>query len=321
LYAQGTDAQFHISRKTGHSTSPEVRQKLDAFLKKYGHRGRISPDHLRFVTYTTRYNRHHWATLDRLEKHYERAEIDAKRANGRIEISTKNLVRMTLRETDHTNEIRIDGQTLKVKPGPQISLERSASGWVVANHAPKGLHKTHGLQGPIDDAFMDPFLLVRPTGTPWNKGPHDQALRVLARLDRLYAKNLRAHPRVKDDREVALADMRRYNVVLFGDPGSNAWIPRVLGGLPVKWSRETVTVGAQSFPSADHIPVLVYPNPLQPSKYVVLNSGFTFEDVEFRTEYQMPRLGDYAVVKVREGEDWPDTALAGIFDERWRLPA
>jgi hypothetical protein len=122
---------------------------------------------------------------------------------------------------------------------------------------------------------------------------------------------------VKNDRDVTYADMKRYNVVLFGDPGSNVWIPRVLGGLPVKWTKDKVTLAGQSFSSADHMPVLVYPNPQNPSKYVVLNAGMTFEEVEFRTEYQMPRLGDYAVVKVREGEPWPDTALAGIFDERW----
>ncbi len=25
------------------------------------------------------------------------------------------------------------------------------------------------LQGPIDDAFLDPFLMVRLTGTPWSE--------------------------------------------------------------------------------------------------------------------------------------------------------
>ena len=31
-----------------------------------------------------------------------------------------------------------------------------------------GLQKRHGLQGPIDDAFMDRFVMVRPTGEPAN---------------------------------------------------------------------------------------------------------------------------------------------------------
>ena len=28
----------------------------------------------------------------------------------------------------------------------------------------RSLRKRHGLQGPIDDAFMDSFLIVKPTG-------------------------------------------------------------------------------------------------------------------------------------------------------------
>ena len=42
--------------------------------------------------------------------------------------------------------------------------------------------------------------------------------------------------------------MAKYHVVLFGDPGSNKWIAKLNGKLPVKWTRETVAIGAQSFP-------------------------------------------------------------------------
>ena len=248
LHAKGTDATFFISKGVGHSTSPEVRSKLDAFLKKYGDRGRVSPDHLRFVTYTTRFNNSHWATLDRLEKLYERAEIDATRTEGgrKYDVTTKNVARLALREMTNATDVRIDGTTLKVKGSPEITFEKANSGWAVAGRKPSGLYKTHGLQGPIDDAFMDPFLIVRPTGTPWNPAAHDQALRMLARFDRLYAKNLRAHPRVKDDKDVTRADFAKYHVVLFGDPGSNRWIAKMNGKLPVKWTRQTVRYGAQS---------------------------------------------------------------------------
>ena len=59
----------------------------------------------------------------------------------------------------------------------------------------KGFRKKHGLQGPIDDAFLEPFLVVRPTGTPWNKAANDQALRMLKRFDsQYYACIPRPHP-------------------------------------------------------------------------------------------------------------------------------
>ena len=134
-----------------------------------GRQGPTSPDHIRFLTYTTRYNRDYWVSLDGLDKHYERAEIDAQRTDGgaSYDIKTKNLTRLVLRETEHANEIKIDGQNLKVKAGPEITLTEDGSDWKVDRERRRkpGLHKTHALQGPIDDAFLDPFLLVRPTGT------------------------------------------------------------------------------------------------------------------------------------------------------------
>lgn len=322
MVAKGTPDIFLISEKTGHGISPAVRQQLDAFLKKRGDRGQVSPDHIRFLTYTTRYNKCYWVSLDGLAKHYERAEVDAVRSGGeQYQITTRNITRLRLRETDHAAEIRIDGQELRVKPAPEIALERSGSAWRQARSLQfPGLHKTHALQGPIDDAFLDPFLLVRPTGTPWNEAVNQQALRTLARFDRLYARHYRAHPRIKSDKDVTAADFAKYNVVLFGDPGSNRWIARIHGKLPVRWTREAVTVGAKTFPACEYFPALVYPNPLNPHRYLVLNTGLTIDEREYRADYSLPRLGDFAVLQLQAGADQPAVALAGLFDESWRLP-
>jgi len=56
------------------------------------------------------------------------------------------------------------------------------------------------------------------------------------------------------------------------------------GKLPVKWTRQSVTLGAQTFPSKESFPALIYPNPLNLAKYVVLNTGLTitFEPLVFR---------------------------------------
>ena len=71
------------------------------------------------------------------------------------------------------------------------------------------------------------------------------------------------------------ADFAKYHVVLFGDPGSNKWIARVLPRLPVRWTRETVAIGARELPAARHLPALVYPSPLAASRYVMLRDGAT----------------------------------------------
>ncbi len=322
LFSQGAPGLWMVSKETGHGTSPLVRQRLDQFLKEHGDKGQTSPDHLRFLTYTTRYNRDYWASLDGLEKHYERAEIDAQRNSDRTDydIKTKNLTRLVLRETDHAREIKIDGQTLKVKGAPEITLDKDGANWkVVKNGAERGLHKTHALQGPIDDAFLDPFLMVRPTGKPWSDEVNQQALRTMARFDKLWGRFFRGHPFVKDDKDVTESDFEKYHVVLFGDPGSNKWIAKMNNKLPIKWTTETVTLGSKTFPANEHYPAYVYPNPLNPKKYVIINTGLTIDDRGYNGDYGTPLWGDYAIVKVRPGAPLPEMQTAGLFNEEWQL--
>jgi hypothetical protein len=322
LRMAGTPAIFLISLNTGHGTSPLVRQRLDTFLKEWGDKGQTSPEHIRFVTYTARYNRDYWVTVDRLDKHYERADVDALRSDGGAvyQIRTHNVERLVLRETGHARSITIDGSQLKVKAGPEIILLKTGAAWKPdAVRKTVAIHKVHGLQGPIDDAFLDPFLLVRPTGTPWNDAVNQQALRTLARFQRMWGKYFRGHPFVKDDKDVTLADMSKYHLVLFGDPGSNQVMAKVMPGLPVAWSRESVTLGGKSYPAGEDFPAMIYPNPLLYGKYVVLNTGLTIPDAEYNGDYGMPRWGDYAIVKVKDGAEVPDLVTAGLFDENWQF--
>ena len=54
-----------------------------------------------------------------------------------------------------------------------------------------------------------------------------------------------------------------------------------------------VTSATRPSPPATHVPVLIYPNPLNPAKYVVLNSGFTFREYDYlNNARQVPKLPD-----------------------------
>ena len=73
-------------------------------------------------------------------------------------------------------------------------------------------------------------------------------------------------------------------------------------------------------------PVLIYPNPLNPKRYVVLNSGFTFREYDYlNNARQVPKLPDFAVVDIRSRRSRraPGGIVdAGFFDETWGyLPA
>ncbi len=322
---KATDApsiQFLIGPKTGHDMHPESRKVLNAYLYDRIKMGRQIPDHIRFMTYTTRYNRDYWATLDGLEKHYERAQVDAKRSDNRsrYEITTRNLTRLVLRQTDRATSITIDGQKLRVNSASEMTFEKSNEHWKLASGREKGIRKKHGLQGPIDDAFLEPFLVVRPTGTPWNAAANEQALRILRRFERQYTLAYRGHIRIKDDKDVTASDFTKYNVVLFGDPGSNRWIAELHGKLPpLHWTKKTVALGSKSFPAAESVPALIYPSPLSPNHYVVINSGLTAAWADWAGDFPTPRYGDFAIFKVQQDSDDPEAAYAGLFNESWKL--
>jgi hypothetical protein len=311
---------FLIGPKTGHAMHPDSRKLLNAYLYERIRMGRQVPDEIRFLTYTTRYNRDYWVTLDGLEKHYQRAEIDAKRSDDRAhyDITTKNLARLVLRQTDHASAVNIDGQKLRIKPAPEMAFEKSAGTWKPASLHDKSLRKKHGLQGPIDDAFLEPFLVVRPTGTPWNAAANEQALRILQRFERQYMLAYRGRVRVKNDTDVTAADVAKYHLVLFGDPGSNRWIAKLNGKLPLHWTRETVSLGSRSYPAAGSVPAMIYPNPLSTDHYVVINSGLTAAWADWAGDFPTPRYGDFAIFTVKDGSDDPDAAYSGLFDEYWK---
>jgi hypothetical protein len=185
------------------------------------------------------------------------------------------------------------------------------------------LHKRHNLQGPIDDAFMTSFLCVRGTGKAWNEPVQHYADAELKRFQEEWSKYLRGELPVKDDIDVTPDDLASKNLILFGDPGSNSLIAQVLPGLPLRWNRLEVGLADTGVRGLDHVPVLIYPSPLNQERYVVLNSGHTFHARDFQGTNALlyPRLGDYAVLKTTGTEKDPTAAevvTAGLFDDSWQ---
>jgi hypothetical protein len=308
-------ALFLVGPKTGHSWHPQSKAESEAFIRRALQDADKAPTRVRCVTFTTRFNECHWLSIGGLDEHYVRAEVDAARTDDlkSYTVTTTNVNRLSF--TAAAASYTIDGQELKAGANP--TFDKRTGKWTIARGRPPGLRKTHGLQGPIDDAFMDGFLAVRGTGQPWNAAVHAYARGRLDTLTHEFAKWVRGDIRVKDDSAVTPADISRYNLVLFGDPGSNRLIAKVMASLPVQWTQSDITVGSQTFPAAGRALVLIYPNPLNPERYVVINSGHTFtvDRVAAETESMFfPRLGDYAVVSTNG-----DVALSGFFDESWKL--
>jgi pimeloyl-ACP methyl ester carboxylesterase len=330
-------AIFLVGPKTGHKFHPASKQQSDLFLQAALAKKRSQPDHLRFVTYTTRYSECFWLKVMSLERHYQRAEVEARRSPDgmRLDITTRNIASLVLLDQPHRPKLTIDGREprfeAQIHDTPSdLVLDKDSAGWHVRGAAPGSweaplpLRKTPGRQGPIDDAFAESFLCVRPTGAPHHRSANDYARRTLDTFAREFAKWLRGDVRVKDDVAVTPADIANHHLILFGDPGSNKLLGRLADKLPIRWNKDNILVGDKAFDAANHVLVMIYPNPLNPKRYVVLNSGHTFHEREFRGTNALlfPHLGDYAVLRLAatSGVTVDATpASTGWFGERWEV--
>jgi hypothetical protein len=287
------------------------------------------PKKIRFATYTLRYNKVGWLSIERLVEHYKKATIEAEIEGDVAIVKTENIAAIAVaRQVGES--IQLDGQEFPLRDAvrgllPDVYFRKSAKGWELLDHdlslslqRNERPEKQPGLQGPIDDAFTGSFLCVRGTGTPANPQVQAWAEARLKQFADNWARSLRGDLRIKNDVDVTDQEIEENHLILFGDPGSNRLIARVLPDLPLKWSATEVELLGK-FPAADHSPVMIAANPLNHLRYVVINSGHTFGAKEFAGTNALlyPHLGDFAVIKIGEADE---VKADGYFDERWKKP-
>jgi poly(3-hydroxybutyrate) depolymerase len=310
-----------ISPGTGHVIDPKTHAEQMRRIGEYAAKGLDhDPREIRFVTWTLKYNRCHWAELLGLGKHYERAEFRASVTDDHLSVTeVRKITRFVIHRP--VKGMHIAGVEIAL-PSHQaedsLVFFRSRDTWkcegILAEITLTG--KRPGLQGPIDDAFATPFLCVRGTGTPWNPDVDAWVEANLRRFEYEWSRFMRGSLPVKSDTEVTEADVRDRHLILFGDPGSNSWIAKALPNLPLTWTRDEVSLGGLTKPSKDHAPAFICSSPLAPDRYLVINSGHTFHEAEFAAfNYLLfPRMGDWAMIKIDPKEE---VLSSGYFDEAW----
>ena len=360
-YAAGEGLSFPhiIGAKMGHKydepSKVEIAKLVDAAVAK----GREAfPKKVRLVTYSLIYPSADWLTISRMEKQWEKAEAEAEFDHDTLKIRTTNVAEINvacgsgeesiLEQLKGCKRVIIDGQTPDNAITAHFSTQSAAgsrthdgafsvylkkqggkwmNNWDIRYALRDG--KCDGLCGPIDHAFMSEFVFVRPTGRPlndavgaWTKAEMERAI---VQWRRVYRGEIQAI----DDTEMlnycengSQPKGGEPNLILWGDTSSNLYLAKIAGKLPLKWNAETLELGGLKVDAAHHAPIMIYPNPLNPVRYVVLNSGFTFrEAAALNNSDQTPKLPDWAIVDLRTppGPKWPGKIVdAGFFDENWK---
>jgi hypothetical protein len=323
--ASGLDFAQVVGAGVEHKVDPASAKFLKAWHDERTARAPKPPECARLVTYTLRYNTAPGLTVEGLAEHYKRAEVAAEFRGDTATVTKAENVTALRIVRPGIAKVRIGGRDVDTPAGSVLVRGVDGTWAALSGDAAKRFEsdadraKRHGLQGPVDDAFTGPFLCVRGTGTPWNPDAQRVADARLKRFAAEWDKWMRGRLPVKDDKDLTPDDIAGHHLILFGDPGSNSVLAKVLKDLPMEWTKDAVKLGGASHPAAGHLPVLINPNPLNPRRYVVLNSGHTFGAKEFQGTNALlfPRLGDWAVLPT----DKPDEPkAAGLFAEDWKTP-
>ncbi len=338
---EGLELVHLIGPDTAHKLHPDSLAEIERRLENISESGRRRvPETIHFVTYTLRYNKMRWLHVDRLTEHWERSEISAEIQNqGTLEISTKGIEAFSLQfepgdcpfDPTLTPACVLDLQKVTLsKPQSdrswRVYFSKSSTGEWEAATSPeprKNLTKRSGSQGPIDDAFTDSFVFVEPSGKPQFDLVGEWTSTEKKHAATHWRKQFRGDARIKKDSAVSENDIATSNLVLWGDPSSNQLIAKIADKLPLHWTSKSIQVGDRTFDTAHHTIAMIYPNPLNPEKYVVLNSGFTYREYDYlNNARQTPKLPDWAIIDLREPvtSRYPGKIVAaGFFDENWTL--
>ncbi len=345
---EGQKLAHVIGPGMGHKYHPDsLKEILNRLAGAQTSAKQVEPKQLWLQTKHWRYSSREWITIDGLQAAYADTRVDALHESDTWSIKTKNVSRLKLdlaHPTAPRGKLVVDGQLIAMPPMSSANQPSSKSSLLLttsdgkwqAGKAWSQLRKHPGLSGPIDDAFLDPFLVVMPTGEAAHPRVQQWVRCESASFVERWRGLFRGEPRVKLDKDVTAEDMRRYHLILWGDTQSNSIIRSTLAALnmpgappadvkfaELKWSNAQLAIGAYSFDPASHVPAFVYPNPLALDRYVVVNSGPTFRQAHDRTNsLQNPHLPDWNIISL----DVPPSGTApgriakcGFFDDRWMV--
>jgi hypothetical protein len=347
LRALKIDTMTHLVKPgVGHKFESDYFVKANALWSQFSAKGRDEfPKSLSFVTYSTKAPSCDWITTFALEKQYDRATVDGELTAQRCRLKTTNVRWLGVKiPAKKCAELQIDGQEFTDVQGQNVHeyfdiesfppIEKSESNLYLVkesgrwrlenrewlhNEVDRGKVKRMWLQGPIDDAFTQGFVCVIGSGETYHPSTQKFVDAKIKAFKYDWGKHWRGELPTTGDYAVTPNDIMDKNLILFGDPSSNLTLAQIMPKLPLKWTKDEIEFAGKKYKASEHVPVMIFPNPLNPRKYVVLNTGHTFpsEDYVKTNALLYPRLGDYAILRMTP--DGHEVATAGLFDEFWRV--
>ena len=223
----------------------------------------------------------YWVSIDRLGRRDTFARLDADVRGNVLTVQADNVRQCTFRLDSHLCDpakpvrIRLNRHTVYTGPLGTITLYAreqggQITGWSLTDPAPAALHKVRDLEGPIGAAFTRKFLVCygaspsQPAETAANKADADA---FCADWNAWMHADIAPRP----DTEVTGADIAGSNLLICGTVESSALLRAMQPGLPILVTHTGILLGGRQYIGKQFGVEFVYPNPLNPTRLVVVS--------------------------------------------------
>lgn len=285
-----------------------------------------APARYHFETRDLRHGRSHYVTIEQMMEALKGATLDVSLEGDRLEIETANVQALSILPADLpvperaervSLALKLDGQSLRLEAsreaGP-VHFVRTEGTWGRSEVWPvdDSPRKLRGLEGPVSNVFLSPFIVVGGTGGR-QESWHTAAMVETARFAYEWTSRFGAPCKRTVDLLVTKEMLRSRNIVFFGWPGEGTLMKKVLAQLPIRLGEDGITVNGESFSGGDVGTIFCYPTPGGGGRMIAVFTATTPEAL-----YQAyDRFGNWFNWGVYDQRKWFDYC---VYDGRTANP-
>jgi hypothetical protein len=222
-----------------------------------------SPQRVFYTIESMRNPAAYWVTIRGREDENHPGSLDARAEGQTIHVTTDNLdayeLDLVVAPVDSNQPVQIveNGRPPELVRGPTFVRRPE-------KYRDAARVKTSQLPGSLEDAFTDAYVVV------WGNTGRGGAL---AAAGKQAAQSLAGEGPCLADTDLPAPLVGTHNLVLVGTAESNRWLAKVEPSLPVRIVEGQIIADRMRYRGPDLAYVLIYPNPLNAARYVVVCSA------------------------------------------------
>jgi dienelactone hydrolase len=324
LQRWGYDVRYHEYPGRSHEAleGQNGNMSIEWFLR---HRRNPNPRHVRIRSAELRNASAYWVHILQGANPLAFMVVDT-------EVVDRNVIRL---DTENVIDIELSPSEALADPARPVNvvwngaaremrLQDGKLRLTADGYKPAALHKNRHLPGTTADFTVTPFAVVIGTvaADPEMVALCSQKAAVFINGWRDWQKQ---EPRVFKDTEIKEADMAKYSLLLVGGPDANRVTGKLAARLPLRLSADRITIDGKDFVAKDAAVQMIYPNPLNPERYVWIaagtsTNGMYYCDLNIQRSYDWDYIimdGHIPAYK-QKASQLQTGVVSGMFDYDWR---